>query len=164
MDPTPTVGKLPEVRVDLLKRRKALALGRAKEIRNRIDNRKRDKVPLSTYCLEHLSRLQQRRSVRFKRLESYVAQHQRQEKDLKRARRVANELLTKKKTDRERRIETKNYGRAAFVVRVRGINQVHSCCPLKHFTSFYTRRFIHVCVKLWRHSASMARTWASLCE
>jgi hypothetical protein len=75
MDPIPKVGKLPEIRETLLKRRKEASALRAQRVSERQKNQVRDK--------EH-------KKTVFKRIESYIKQSRRQTNDLKRAKRVVS--------------------------------------------------------------------------
>jgi len=93
--------KLPEVPETLLKRRKIAAERRAKELKHKLIEKKKNR---------------EKRRVIFRRAESYIRQYRKEQKDkirlLRQARKHGNFYVP-------------DEPRLAFVIRIRGINQVH---------------------------------------
>jgi len=93
--------KLPEVPETLLKRRKAAAESRAKQLKHALIEKKKNR---------------EKRRLIFRRAESYIRQYRKEQKDkirlLRQARKHGNFFVP-------------DEPRLAFVIRIRGINQVH---------------------------------------
>ena len=164
MDPTPTVGKLPEVRVDLLKRRKALASGRAKEIQNRIDNRKRDKVLAIILLYRALSTIAATSKCSFQASRVLRGTASATGEGFE-AGQASGERIADEEEDRSREKDRDKGLRSSCFRCARSWHQSGAFGRyLTNFSEFFLHRFIHECVKRSRHSASMARTWEYSCE
>lgn len=92
--------KLPKVPESLLKKRKAYQAQKAKQAQNAILNRKKNK---------------EKRKLIFKRAEQYVKEYKRKERETIRLKRMARKHDNYYVPDQPK---------LAFVIRIRGINQV----------------------------------------
>jgi len=96
-----TTKKLPEVPETILKRRKVLAERRAKDLKHRLIEKKK---------------LREKKRVIFRRAEVYIRQYRKQQRDKIRLMRQAR---------KHGNFYVPDEPRLGFVVRIRGINQVH---------------------------------------
>jgi len=128
-----TKSKVPEVPETLLKRRKVLAERKAKELKHKLIEKKKNR---------------EKRRIIFKRAESYIRHYRKEQRDKIRLMRQAR---------KHHNFYVPDEPRLAFVVRIRGINQIHPR-PRKVLQLFRLRQINNgVFMKINKATANMLR-------